>query len=126
MFSFNSLEDNKKIYGSGKGFVKSSFYLAAEMPGDSNLFSLRDEVEHASRKKDLAKLYTMSSMVHYEPAVDKTTAVLLAKLRELAESGEAVLVLDLLQRFAFDVIGEITVSPPTYEQDLVASIDREP
>ena len=50
-------------------------------------------------------------MVAYESAVDRMTAVCLMKLGLIGAEERFVSVPDFMQYYAFDVIGEITVSP---------------
>ena len=57
-------------------------------------------------------MYTMSSMVSYEPAVDEMTHVCVRKLKEFAKEGRLVDIPHWMQYYAFDVIGAITVSSP--------------
>jgi hypothetical protein len=53
----------------------------------------------------------MTSVAHYEPAVERVNRTCVARLREWAEKGEVdVDVPELMQKYACDVIGEITVS----------------
>lgn len=52
----------------------------------------------------------MSSMVSYEDAVDRMNAVCTRKFGEFSERKEKVLIPQFMQYYAFDVIGEITVS----------------
>ncbi|KAL1854961.1 hypothetical protein Plec18170_004373 [Paecilomyces lecythidis] len=50
----------------------------------------------------------MSTMVTYEEAVDKMTAVCVRKMRRFANEGRLISIPDFMQYYAFDVIGEIT------------------
>jgi len=52
----------------------------------------------------------MTTIKSYEPFIDVQTAVLDHKLTEFAKSRQTVSLPDLLQKYAFDVIGEVTVS----------------
>jgi len=52
----------------------------------------------------------MSTMVAYESAVDRMTAVCLRKLGQIGREERSVSVPQFMQYYAFDVIGEITVS----------------
>lgn len=66
--------------------------------------------DHADRRRKVASLYTMSTMVAYESAVDRMTAVCLRKLGQILKEKRLVSVPQFMQYYAFDVIGEITVS----------------
>lgn len=52
----------------------------------------------------------MTTIKSYEPFIDTQTAVLDGVLTEFAKSHQALSLSDLLQKYAFDVIGDITVS----------------
>lgn len=52
----------------------------------------------------------MSTMAAYKSAVDRMTAVCLNKLGQIG-LGRLVSVPQFMQYYAFDIIGEITVSP---------------
>ncbi|KAK4506313.1 hypothetical protein PRZ48_000043 [Zasmidium cellare] len=108
-YSFNTLEAQKKIYAHGGDFNKTNYYNAAEDPERPNLFSLKDETIHADRRKKLSNLYSMSSLVSYEDAVDRMNAVCIRKFKEMSERGKQVLIPEFMQCYAFDVIGEITL-----------------
>lgn len=54
----------------------------------------------------------MTTMRSYEFAVDNQTAVLQEKMMQLARDKKKVSLPQLLQLYAFDVIGEITVGVP--------------
>jgi hypothetical protein len=52
----------------------------------------------------------MTSLVAYEPYVDTSNATLMAKFIEFATTGQAISIPDWMQYYAFDVVGEFTVS----------------
>ena len=51
----------------------------------------------------------MSTMIAYESAVDRMTAVCLRKLGQIGREERSLSVPRFMQYYAFDVIGEITV-----------------
>lgn len=53
----------------------------------------------------------MSTMVSYEDAVDRMTAICIRKLTEFATDKRRFAFPEFMQYYAFDVIGEITVRP---------------
>jgi hypothetical protein len=75
---------------------------------------MRDEAEHSAWKKTFTGLYNMSTIVNYEEAVDRMNAVCTDKLRQYAQEGKKVMLPRFLQCYAFDIIGEITVSRNEY------------
>ena len=58
----------------------------------------------------MAGLYSLSSLVHYEDAVDRMNSVCVRKFSQFAQEKRKMLVPEFMQCYAFDVIGEITVS----------------
>ena len=105
----------QQIYGLTGSYIKSGFYPAlqphakgAAMPG---LFNTQDENLHRVLKKPIAGIYSMSNLVSFEPYVDSTMSVFFNELdKRFAETGGICDIDVWLQRFAFDVIGEITFS----------------
>lgn len=55
-------------------------------------------------------LYSMSALLKMEPLVSNCVTVFVKKLDAFATTGETIDLASWLQYFAFDVIGEITVS----------------
>lgn len=55
----------------------------------------------------------MTSILQYEQFVDNCTAILEQRFVDFVKAGECVDLGHWLQCYAFDVIGEITVSTPT-------------
>ncbi|KAK2600056.1 hypothetical protein QQS21_005220 [Conoideocrella luteorostrata] len=108
-YSFDATADLKKIYSSTADFPKSEFYHAWRPPGEENLLTFRNKKDHASRKRPIAQLYSMTHLRNYEEAVDKMNAVLLEKLDQYGRSGELVDLPDISQLYALDVIGYITM-----------------
>ena len=103
------------IYGIGKGYVKSDFYSVWQniVNGKrvSSMVFTTDEAEHAAMKKPIAASYSLSTVKEFEPLLDSTTAVFLSRLDELfAETGKVCDLGVWLQWYAFDVIGELTLS----------------
>lgn len=52
----------------------------------------------------------MSTMIAYEPAVDRMTAILCNKFDDFTKRKNWVDVPEFMQLYAFDVIADITVS----------------
>ena len=82
----------KTIYGHGSKFVKSAFYdpFGRGDPAQANIFSTRDPHFHAQSRRQVASLYSMSTMVTYEQFVDRCTDVLMGKLKLFAEKKQAL------------------------------------
>jgi cytochrome P450 len=61
------------------------------------------------QRRQAANLYSMSSLVMYEPFVDRVNGEFMAAMADLASSGQAFDLFTWMQFYAFDVIGEITI-----------------
>ncbi|KAH8596048.1 cytochrome protein [Bisporella sp. PMI_857] len=107
-YSFQRPEDMAKIYAIGRGWTKSNFYHAVGQPGIPNIFNMKDDQDHAKRKRKIASLYTMSTMVNYEPAVDEMNTVFLEKWHAFAKERKFINIPEFIQFYAIDVIGQIT------------------
>jgi cytochrome P450 len=88
---------------------KSRYYDAFAKAGEHNLFSEPNLAAHAKIRRPLAQLYSQTTLLSYEPFVDTCNAILIKKLDEYAQNGKTLDVRELLQFYAFDMIGEITV-----------------
>ena len=111
-FSIDEPEAIKQIYSHGTKFVKSAFYHVFSSPDPLfyNLFALSNPERHSKERRKVASLYSMSTLVSYEQYVDSCNSLLCERLQDLACSGELFNVPDWMQFYAFDVIGEMTVS----------------
>lgn len=113
-YSINDPDAVKTIYGHGTKFIKSEWYRAWQYPLeflDVNMFAQRDINQHSNARRRYANLYSMSSLVGYEPYVDNCIDLFCNILSDCAAKDEHVQLNKLFQHYAFDVIGEITVSP---------------
>ncbi|EME82021.1 uncharacterized protein MYCFIDRAFT_77669 [Pseudocercospora fijiensis CIRAD86] len=123
LYSLNSPADQKKIYNLRADLSKTPYYDAGGHPQRPNLFSTQDASLHADRKKPVANLYSMSSMVHYEDAVDRMIKICLRKFAGFAEKRKKVFVPKFMQAYAFDVIGEITINQNFGMMETEADVD---
>ncbi|KAH8742276.1 cytochrome P450 [Diaporthe sp. PMI_573] len=100
----------KTIYELGGKYSKSDFYKPAQLrePDRQNIFAIQDNDLHKDRRRKISSLYTMSSMVSYEKAVDEMTRLCIRKMHQYAEQGRLINIPQWMQYYAFDVIGEIT------------------
>ena len=101
----------RQIYGFNSRFRKDRYYRSFGHPDDTqaDVFTVIDEHRHATTKRKVAPLYSMTSLMPYEPFVDACTATLTGKLAQFATRGESVEIPDWMRYYAFDVIGELTV-----------------
>lgn len=102
----------KTILGHSRAFAKSAFYRPFGMPDKTNLFSEPENTNHAAMRRHISMLYSTSTLLSYEVFIDSCTSILVTKFREFARAGRRVHMPDFMQYYAFDVIGEITVSRP--------------
>ncbi|UPX09407.1 uncharacterized protein EKO05_0000097 [Ascochyta rabiei] len=109
-YSFSDPSDVKIIYELGSKFTKTEYYhpLLAPNPDDQNIFAIRDPAFHKMRRRKIANLYSMSTIVSYEGAVDRMNKICMDKLKKYAIEDRELSLPDFLQWYAFDVIGDIT------------------
>ena len=94
---------------------KSDFYWTI-MPLNNGkitpmMFTTQDEDQHRMLKRPIANAYAMSNLVKFEPLVDSTMQVFFEQIDKLFVQTGAVCDFGVwLQRFAFDVMGELTFS----------------
>lgn len=108
-YSINDGEAAKVILGHHNAMDKSNFYLPFGQPDVGNTFSEPSIAKHAKIRRPVAQLYSQTSLLSYEPFVDTCNAILLRRFEEYAQNEKVLDVRELLQFYAFDVIGEITV-----------------
>lgn len=76
----------------------------------NRLFPDRDMKRHAETRKRFQNLYSMTSLISYEPFVDECTDIFSQRLTEIAVSGKPINMGHWFQCYAFDVIACITYS----------------
>lgn len=82
---------------------------AAWKHGYDNMFTYRDEKEHAKHRRAVGNAYAMSSVLDSEPYVDQCSDLFMERLGEMARQGDKKPI-DLghwLQMYAFDVVTEL-------------------
>ncbi|GLI71872.1 hypothetical protein PoHVEF18_000039 [Penicillium ochrochloron] len=100
----------RTIYGTGSKFPKSDYYTPFGTPLDhKDVFSEISNEKHALERRKISNMYAMSSLVSYEPFVDKVNGEFMAALADHAQHGRAFDLFTWMQFYAFDVIGEITL-----------------
>ncbi|KAH7321513.1 cytochrome P450 family protein [Rhexocercosporidium sp. MPI-PUGE-AT-0058] len=112
-YSIDDPEATKEIYGLGSHFVKSAWYIASGSPDPharADLFTDLDPKRHATNRRKVASLYSMTNLVQMEPLVNDCTGILVKRFTEFAQRGEAVDMGHWLQCYAFDVIGHVTLA----------------
>ncbi|OOQ90429.1 putative P450 monooxygenase [Penicillium brasilianum] len=100
----------RTIYGTGSKFSKSDYYTPFGTPlNHKDVFSEIVNEKHAAERRKISNMYAMSSLVSYEPFVDKVNGDFMAVLTNHAQHGRAFDLFTWMQFYAFDVIGEITL-----------------
>jgi cytochrome P450 len=109
---FSSSTPDKTVYGIGSKYPKGDWYQGWKHPSPDRwtLFPDQDIKRHAETRKRFQGLYSMSSLLSYEPYVDECIDLFMDKLAGFARSGTCIDLVHWFQCYAFDVIGEITYS----------------
>ena len=75
------------------------------------MFTTQDEDQHRMLKRPVANIYSMGNIAKFEHLVDNTLEVFFQQIDKLfVETGGVCDFGVWLQRFAFDVMGELTFS----------------
>lgn len=110
-----------RIYGHGTAFTKSQTWYAAwsantgqesvspcavrkvsQLSRSRNHFSDRDPATHALRRRAVAHIYSVNSLLQLEPFVDTCTDTLIKQLAISADAGTTVDLAKWLHFYAFD------------------------
>lgn len=124
-FSIDDPSAHKIIYGHGHPWVKGEFYSAWDVgphPEQNNLFALRDPSLHATMRRKVAAMFSMSSLVSYEPYVDHCVDLFYDRLQKFAAEGKIINLGNWMQFFAFDAVSMITVGPTTMPKSSGAAL----
>jgi hypothetical protein len=108
-YSIADAEAARAILGHGSGFDKSSYYLPFGSPFAPNMFTEPRLSFHGKMRRPIAQLYSNTNLLSYEPYVETCNKMLVNILKEHARKGDQFDMRELMQWFAFDVIGEITI-----------------
>ncbi len=100
----------RTIYGPGSKFSKSDYYtpFGAPFADHKDVFSETSNEKHSVERRKTSNMYAMSSLVSYEPFVDKVNGEFMDALAGHAQHGRDFDLFTWMQFYAFDVIGEIT------------------
>ncbi|KAL7805262.1 cytochrome P450 [Trichoderma aethiopicum] len=102
----------RMIYRVSGAFVKSSSYAVLQGSRPFDLAGERNEKIHAAQRRLVARPYSMESVVHLEPQVDRLLGDLLVKFDAFTLSPNPIDLGNWFQLFAFDVIGAVSFSKP--------------
>ena len=99
------------VFGNIQSDMYFSFQTLNRGKPVRNIFNTPDADLHRRLKKPIASIYSLTSLISFEPYVDSTTEVFFEQLdNRYAQTGKVCDFGTWLQRFAFDVIGEVTFS----------------
>ncbi|KAL4795355.1 cytochrome P450 [Aspergillus venezuelensis] len=120
---------------SAKSMPKTEFYDAygAAHP---NVFGMRDEALHSTRRRHMSHGFSMSYVKEMEKYMDLNIQILKNRIRDYCATGEAFNLKKLLHYYMIDVIGELafsqsfgvqeaddeTLVPPVIEHSLLAAV----
>jgi cytochrome P450 len=97
------------VYGAKNVFPKAEFYegFNPHISPRRGAFEEQDEKLHGIRRRIVAPLYTQSSILEFEPCVDRLIALFYRQM-ETFESENANFDMSVwLRKYTFDVVGEI-------------------
>lgn len=109
-FSIDDPDALRTIYNIHTKWPKSEWYDGWGHPDPKfwSMFTMRDEKHHSIEKRKFAHLYSMSSLVQYEPYVDECIELLHNQLDRVADNGATVNFCNWIRYFTWDVIATIT------------------
>lgn len=112
MYSIDDAEVIKAVYSISSKFPKSDWYDAWKHPDPArwSLFAVRDMKTHAEERRKFQALYSLTSLVHYEPYVNECLELFDQRMKEIANAGQTVNMAHWVQCYAFDVIAGLTYS----------------
>lgn len=97
----------KRLYGHGHFAPKTNWYAVFDQPvSGASLFSARDRDHHSYLRKRVASAYSMTSILKYEPYIQKCLTLLLDKLSEHCANGP-VDMSTWTNAFTYDIVGEL-------------------
>ncbi|KAL8723382.1 MAG: hypothetical protein Q9225_000298 [Loekoesia sp. 1 TL-2023] len=99
----------KTIYGTRNVFNKTDYYDAWAPPNNGYVghFPARDEREHSERRRIVNNVYSMSSVLESENAIDSCTQLFCETMRDFAKKKSIVDLGLWTNMYAFDVLGEL-------------------
>ncbi|KAL4913555.1 cytochrome P450 [Aspergillus aurantiobrunneus] len=102
----------KTLYGFQPSTAKTDFYLAFRPPWARypDHFSSEGGKQHADRRRIVASVYSMTSILQSEQYVEKCIDVWIQKLGEMADRKECFDLWLWTRMYAYDVVGELYFS----------------
>lgn len=123
----------KEIYRTQNPLEKSDFYTtwrSKSFGKNKDHFTVTDEKEHATRRRIVNPIFSMSNVLKSESYIDQCSKMFINKLQSFADKAEHIDLGEWLQMYAFDVIGELYfgrmfgfMETGSDHQDLIRSLD---
>ncbi|GAM43364.1 hypothetical protein TCE0_047r18112 [Talaromyces pinophilus] len=70
-----------------------------------SLFSTTDQTVHSSHSRAINSVFSMTSVLRYEPYLDETTELFFNRLEDISQNTDWIDLPTLFQYYAFDAIG---------------------
>ncbi|KAF2090546.1 cytochrome P450 [Saccharata proteae CBS 121410] len=104
-----------RIFSTNQDFLKADYMVPFEKVVDGKtvhgMVDTQDRLEHRAKRQPVSSTYAMSNIIAFEPRVDDTIRCLIKRLDdEFVRTSKACDINHWMQYFAFDVIGEVTLS----------------
>jgi cytochrome P450 len=90
--------------------LQARWYEASDAPGNYSIFTDPNIQRHAHDRRMVANGFSMTALLEMEDFVSECVKVLELRLGEFADNRQPIDMAHWLQCYAFDVIGEVTVS----------------
>ncbi|KAL8827188.1 MAG: hypothetical protein Q9191_003339 [Dirinaria sp. TL-2023a] len=123
------------IYGANSAYVKTEFYTY-QLRGQPELFTISDPKQHAKRRRELAHLFSMSTITEYELAIAKQIRTCMDYIAAEGKAGRPSNLYDWWHYLSMDITCELSFGLTfdmlrdgphnEYIQDLYGSLRIEP
>lgn len=123
------------IYGVNSTYVKTDFYTY-QLRGVPELFTMSDRKQHARRRRELAHLFSMSTITEYEPVIAKQVKTCMDFIASEGRKGQVSNLYDWWHYLSMDIICDLSFGSTfnmlqdgasnAYIKDLYGSLQIEP
>lgn len=123
------------IYGVNSAYVKTEFYTY-QLRGVPELFTMSDRKQHARRRRELAHLFSMSTITEYEPVIAKQVKTCMNFIADQGKTRRVSNLYDWWHYLSMDIICDLSFGSTfnmlqdgasnTYVKDLYGSLQIEP
>ena len=123
------------IYGVSSAYVKTEFYTY-QLRGEPELFTMSDRSQHARRRRELAHLFSMSTITEYAPVINKQVKLCMDYIAEEGRSGRTSNLYDWWHFLSMDITCDLSFGSTfnmlqegvnnAYIKDLYGSLQIEP